>query len=237
MGLDDGKRLEHFGSNRKDPPELTPFWKFFLKALDDFMLKMLLVCAVIDIGFELGFSEPEDRSTSWIEGFAIFLAVFIVVFVGSYNDYKKEEQFLALYALDQKGKNVVVIRNDKQVETHIGDVVVGDLIAIKAGMDIPVDGIVIKATGVTTNEAAMTGESDEMKKNTLEACLNLKIEKESDFQDKKRGPHDLPSPVLLSGTQVIAGDGIFMCIVVGKNSCDGKIKAKLEQNSDEMTPL
>lgn len=48
------------------------------------------------------------NNLAWIEGFAIFLAVFIVVFVGSYNDYKKEEQFLKLYALDQEGKNVSV---------------------------------------------------------------------------------------------------------------------------------
>jgi hypothetical protein len=46
----------------------------------------------------------------WIEGFAIFLAVFIVVFVGSYNDYKKEDQFFKLYALDQEGKNVSNLR-------------------------------------------------------------------------------------------------------------------------------
>jgi len=43
---------------------------------------------------------------AWIEGFAIFLAVFIVVFVGSYNDYKKEEQFFKLYNIDQGGKQV-----------------------------------------------------------------------------------------------------------------------------------
>jgi len=96
------KRRLHFGTNRKDPPEKTPYWKFFLKAIDDFMLKLLLVCACIDIGFEVGFSDEADRShgklhefvtdnIAWIEGFAIFLAVFIVAFVGSYNDYKKEE--------------------------------------------------------------------------------------------------------------------------------------------------
>jgi Ca2+ transporting ATPase len=75
-----------------------------MKAMEDFMLRLLLVCACIDIGFEVGFAEPDDRShcklflfytlIAWIEGFAIFAAVFIVAFVGSYNDYKKEEQFL-----------------------------------------------------------------------------------------------------------------------------------------------
>lgn len=59
---DFSQRLEHFGTNRKDPPERTPFWEFFVKAIDDFMLKLLLVCACVDIGFGIGFAEPEDRS-------------------------------------------------------------------------------------------------------------------------------------------------------------------------------
>lgn len=58
------KRVDHFGTNRKDPPERTPYWTFFIGAIDDFMLKLLLVCACIDIGFEVGFAkDAEERST------------------------------------------------------------------------------------------------------------------------------------------------------------------------------
>ncbi len=56
------KRVTHFGTNRKDPPVRTPYWEFFIKAIDDFMLKLLLVCACVDIGFGVGFAEPHDRS-------------------------------------------------------------------------------------------------------------------------------------------------------------------------------
>jgi len=64
LSTDFEKRLSHFGTNRKDPPERTPYWQFFIKAIDDFMLKLLLVCAVIDIGFEVGFAhDNEERST------------------------------------------------------------------------------------------------------------------------------------------------------------------------------
>jgi len=93
--------VKHFGTNQKDMPPRTPYCDFFIKAIDDFMLKLLLVCATINIGFEVGFAHDDnERKTAWIEGFSIFLAVFIVVFVGSYNDYKKEDQFFKLYALD-----------------------------------------------------------------------------------------------------------------------------------------
>jgi magnesium-transporting ATPase (P-type) len=95
-------------------------------------------------------------------------------------------------------------------------------------MDVPVDGIVISASGVLANESAMTGESDELKKEPFDACMARRREKLSELGDKKGGAHDVTTPVLLSGTQISTGEGWFLALVVGKNSCDGKIKAKLE---------
>jgi len=83
-------RNEQYGSNKKPPRKRTPFYKLFFGALDDFMLKLLLVCACVSIGIEVGFADPGHRSHAWIEGTAIFIAVFVVAFVGSYNDYQKE---------------------------------------------------------------------------------------------------------------------------------------------------
>ena len=77
----------------------------------------------------------------------------------------------------------------------------GDVVQIKAGMDVPVDGLVIRASGVLANESAMTGESDELKKEPLEMCVGRLREKLNELgSDKKGGPHDVTSPVLLSGT-------------------------------------
>lgn len=75
------------------------------------MLKLLLVCAVVSISIEVGFAEPSDRSHAWIEGFAIFVAVFVVAFVGSWNDYQKELQFLKLQAISDKDNIVICLRN------------------------------------------------------------------------------------------------------------------------------
>ena len=95
-------------------------------------------------------------------------------------------------------------------------------------MDVPVDGLIVKASGIMSNESAMTGESDELKKEALDACLARLQEKKKELGGKKGGPHDVTSPVLLSGTQISTGEGWFIALVVGKYSCDGKIKAKLE---------
>jgi magnesium-transporting ATPase (P-type) len=106
-------------------------------------------------------------------------------------------------------------------------------------MNIPVDGILVKGSGVQANESAMTGEPDELKKETLDVCHMRREEKESEFalQPKpNRNSHDLPSPVILSGTQIATGEGWFLAIVVGKHSCVGKIMHTLETKV-ETTPL
>lgn len=80
---------------------------------------------------------------------------------------------------------------------------VGDIIKIKAGMNVPVDGVIIRGSGVSVNESAMTGESDELKKDSLENCKMRQEEKDAEYEyqkNTKKNPHDLPSPVLLSGT-------------------------------------
>ena len=98
-------------------------------------------------------------------------------------------------------------------------------------MNIPVDGVIIRSSGVLSNESALTGESYDLKKDTFEGCLKRQRELESE-NDKlsitTRSQHSLPSPILLSGTQIVTGEGWFICIVLGKNSSVGKIIGKLE---------
>jgi len=97
----------------------------------------------------------------------------------------------------------------------------------------------VQGTGVTTDESAMTGESIELKKETMDMCqqrIDDKLEDEKAAGKEDRTSHDIPSPILISGTQIQTGEGWFMVIVVGKNSCVGKIFSKLSQEI-EMTPL
>lgn len=124
------------------------------------------------------------------------------------------------------------MRQGHEKEIHVNDIKVGDLVKIRTGMAIPCDGVVVTGTGITTNESAMTGESIELKKDPLHMCFIKQEEKEEEQRRRGGTPehhsHDLPSPVMLSGTEVQTGEGFFMVIVVGKNSCVGKIYSKLE---------
>lgn len=79
-----------------------------LGALEDFMLRLLIGCAIISMAVEIGFNinEPEKLATAWIEGFAILVAVAVVSLVGAWSDYKKEGQFLEQQKLEEKSKIV-----------------------------------------------------------------------------------------------------------------------------------
>lgn len=83
-------REDQFGTNYKPPPERSGFCELLLGALDDFMLKILIGCAIFQLVIEMSTATEEELAHAWIEGFAILLAVAVVSLVGAGSDYKKE---------------------------------------------------------------------------------------------------------------------------------------------------
>jgi len=101
-----------FGTHKREAPERTGFCALLLEALDDFMLKILIGCAVFQLVFEIGMAAakaPEHLATAWIEGFAILVAVAVVSLVTAGSDYKKEGQFLKQQAIAEVGKVVSIL--------------------------------------------------------------------------------------------------------------------------------
>jgi magnesium-transporting ATPase (P-type) len=107
-------------------------------------------------------------------------------------------------------------------------------------MAIPVDGLVLQATQLMADEAAMTGESDEMKKEIFHSCQQRmeekRVENKGKEVDKMSASHELPSPILLSGTSIAGGEGRMVTLMVGEESCLGQIIKKLVIRP-EVTPL
>ena len=232
--LDDRKRF--FGSNEKEKIRVKGFWELSWIALDDLILRILLVAGVASIIIHV-IMEEDHRSTAWIEGFAILLAVVIVVFVTAYNDLKKEKEFQKLNEEAENGKKISVIRDGKEVDDlKIGQIVVGDLVIIKSGIEIPGDGIMISGFSVQVDESSMTGETKPMNKDTLERCLKKKDELFKKGVDKV-AHHAIPSVVFMAGTKILNGTGLMMIINVGNNSSIGKIKDILTSGEEELTPL
>ncbi len=176
-------------------------------------------------------AEPKDRSHSWIEGFAILVAVAVCSLVAAVNDYQRELQFQQLNRVADNKKLYTVVRDGDNMELHHSDLMVGDLVVVREGMDIPVDGILIQSSEVFTDESAMTGETEPVRKDDYKMCL-ARIAESSGTGKKHSdmGQHDLPSCVIMGGTKVLTGEGSFVVIVVGDASCEGKIRAKLQDD-------
>lgn len=113
------------------------------------------------------------------------------------------------------------MRDGTEKIIHKNLIKVGDIIKVEAGMNIPVDGILVFGAQIMSDESAMTGESDHLPKETLETCIAKQGEVEAEAGKGHRGHHDVPSPVILSGTQIQTGTGWFVCIVVGDDTCEG----------------
>lgn len=137
------ERRKYWGTNEKEVIPPKTFIEFAKEALEDTTLKILIVSGVASIIIN-EIMEPLHRSTAWIEGAAILMAVVIIVTVTVVNDMKKDKEFRKLNDIAESGKKVTIIRDGEiNEEGKIGDVVVGDIIKLKSGMEIPGDGVVL----------------------------------------------------------------------------------------------
>ena len=120
---------------------------------------------------------------------------------------------------------------------HPSTLVVGDVIEVHGGDEIPGDGLLLKGSSVMCDEAAMTGESDVLHKDSFDNCYNFKIKMQNDGKYNAADKHAFSSPILLSGTNFKNGTGYMLVTAVGAASSIGKIRATLADKEDDLTPL
>ncbi len=181
---------------------------------------------------------------------AIFFAVLVVSLVTTVNDYKKERQFEKLVEAADAEKTVHCVREGLEHEevtidnktvkrlkrTHIDDLVVGDIVQIENGKTIPADAILLTGESVEIDESAATGESQKMKKMSYMECVAEYEKLKSRDPEAAKKPTSVPSPILLSGTKVSRGSGVYMVIVVGDLSFMGKLRSDMDEEKED-TPL
>jgi magnesium-transporting ATPase (P-type) len=143
---------------------------FLKEQLSDIMLIILIFAAVLSLVLNFATASPEEYATAWIDGTAILIAVVVVSGVGSIVDWQKEIEFVNRANDDQKGNVIDVLRDGTPLELHHNFIAVGDVVLLKYGREIPIDGICFMASQLTTDEAAMTGESDARTKEPMSVC-------------------------------------------------------------------
>ena len=128
------------------------------------------------------------------------------------------------------------MRDGSQIQIPAKQVLVGDIVQISAGMKVPSDGYIIQSWNLVCDESMFTGDTNPTVKNSLKNCIAERDRIINEGKKKSSGNHEVPSPVLLSGSLIVEGKGDFIVIAVGSLSSLGRIKAKLEQQ-EELSPL
>ena len=200
-------REKKWGNNHLPPEKENSILAEILKCFEDPMLVTLLIASIVSLAIGLA---KDGIKTGWIEGTAIFFAVFLVVSISSYMNYQENEQFLAL-TRESRLKKVLVIRDGMEKEISIEDILVGDILKLRIGDIINVDGFVFGDAKAGMDESPVTGESDVMwKMNTFE----VKGQKYT-------------CPFVFSGSQVVDGYGNMVVAAVGNKTFEGQNKQLL----------
>ncbi|BDA43546.1 probable calcium-transporting ATPase 11, plasma membrane-t [Coccomyxa sp. Obi] len=203
------RRAELFGANKFPQVPLKSFFALLWGNLSDKILILLMVAATIST--VLGAALPEERANSgWTEGVAIWVAVIVVSFVATGNDYQKDLQFRKINS-QKNSIEVAVVRGGKQAMVKNTDIVVGDIMLLNTGDKIVADGIVTDSHGLVIDEASLTGESDPMHKGDKDCWVR-------------------------SGTQVTEGSGKMLVVAVGTDSEWGRTMALVATEASP-TPL
>ena len=220
--LTDAHREYEFGSNRVfvEPP--FGYCSFFKESISDIMIIMLFSAALIQI--IIGCTLTENIKTGWIDGTSIILAVLVVVSVESFTNWRKEQKFHELSCIQDHTASYKVIKNGDIIDMKSDDILVGDIIYLTSGEITPADLLLIEGNKIKIDESSLTGESKLIKKDVYSKCV-------SDSAEEK-------SPIILSGTGCIEGNGKAVVIAVGDRSSKGKIKRLIDNSREEkVTPL
>jgi plasma-membrane calcium-translocating P-type ATPase len=209
-------RARH-GANVLTPPRRKSLWRLYLEKYEDPIIRILLVAAAVSL--VLAFVEND-----FIETIGIILAVFFATTVGFYFERDAAKKFDVLTALDEE-QPVKVLRDGviQQVARH--DVVVGDVIIVETGDEIPADGLLFEAVDLQVDESSLTGEA-----------LTTKNVHDGDIKDTKdNGAY--PKDLLLRSAMVMNGSGRFVVTAVGDHTEIGKVARQATELTAIKTPL
>lgn len=201
-------RQSIYGSNTYTEKPSKSFWMFVWDALQDLTLIILMVCAVVSIGVGLA---TEGWPKGMYDGVGIILSIFLVVMVTAVSDYKQSLQFKDL---DREKKKIFVqvTRDGSRQKVSIFDLVVGDVVHLSIGDQVPADGVFISGYSLLIDQSSLSGES---------VPVNI---------SEKR-------PFLLAGTKVQDGSGKMLVTTVGMRTEWGKLMETLCEGGEDETPL
>lgn len=217
LGLTDEEVLlsrEQHGDNLLTPPKRPSLWRLYLEKFEDPVVRVLLVAAV----FSLIISVIENE---YAETIGIIAAILLATGIGFFFEYDANKKFDLLNAVNEETL-VKVVRNGKVQEVPRKDIVVGDLVILETGEEIPADGELVEAISLQVNESNLTGEP-----------VIGKTIIEEDFDEEAT----YASNWVMRGTTVVDGHGAMKVQRVGDATEIGKVARQSTEETLEPTPL
>lgn len=212
------KSREQHGKNLLTPPKQKKWWQLYLEKFKDPIIIILLVA--LGVSFVVGFIEG-----SLIESIGILVAIILATGVGFWMEYSAKKKFDILNQISDT-ENVKVIRNNgTTMEIPKDELVVGDIVILSAGDEIPADIELLEAIEFKVDESTMTGESVAVGK-------RAKINEEETWNDSGFAPF-----LVLRSTKITEGSGVGVVIKVGDETEIGKTTRQAMEETGGETPL
>lgn len=213
---------EKFGKNELTPPGKTPLWKQFLEKFSDPIIRILLIAWILSIGVATyQVYTGAEGANAFFEPIGILAAIILATGIGFAFEVSANRKFDILNQIGDETA-VKVVRNKQITEIPKKEVVVGDIILLNTGDEVPADGILIESVSLQVNESSLTGEPMANK-----------------FADpEKNDPRaTYPSNMVLNGCTVIEGHGVMEVSHVGDATEYGKVYKGAQIENDIETPL
>lgn len=213
---------KQYGENVLTPPKKDSIWKQFFEKFNDPIIKILLATLVLSIAISCYHYFHDGESFDvFFEPFGIFVAIILATTISFIFEVKANKAFNILNKVNDS-ESVQIIRNSQVHEIPKKDVVVGDIVIISTGNEIPADGELLEATSLQINESTLTGEP--MVKKTTDPA---RFDSEATY----------PSNHVMRGTTVIEGHGIYRVLKVGDATENGKVFKAAQIDNSVKTPL
>ena len=206
-------RREH-GANILTPPKRVPVWKLFLEKFGDPVIRVLLIAALLSLC--ISFVEGEYAETT-----GIFCAIFLATGVAFWFEYDAQKKFDLLGGIDNEAPYKVV-RSGEVHEIPKKDIVVGDIILLETGEEVPADGKLLESLSLSINESNLTGEP------SIAKSVDPRF-----FNNDATYPSDM----VMRGTTVLEGNCTMKTTAVGDSTEYGKVARQAAITTDEKTPL
>lgn len=214
-------RAQH-GANVLTPPEKDPLWKQFLEKFSDPLIIILLIAGVLSIGISLyerfGLGEGAEV---FFEPVGIFVAIFLATGLAFYFELQADKEFSLLNQVNDD-EQVEVVRDGNTTQVPRRDIVVGDIVILSTGQEVPADAQLLEATHLSVDESTLTGEP-----------LCQKTTDPAQFDSNAT----YASNLVMKGTKVMEGHGVCRITAVGDHTEQGKVFEAAQIDSSVKTPL